>query len=90
MSTSLSTFEADAPAREIVSALKKDGGIVVRNLVAEDLMDEVYAEILLVRGDLGGVRNDAQPLDAPVGGLATARSRRGFRASCRRHQFSRI
>ncbi|MBW2245248.1 MAG: phytanoyl-CoA dioxygenase family protein, partial [Deltaproteobacteria bacterium] len=46
MGTSLSTFETDAPISEIASALKEDGGIIFRNLVAEELMDEIYAEIL--------------------------------------------
>ena len=46
MSTSLTSFEADAPISDILPALKRDGGIIMRNLVAEELMDEVYAEIL--------------------------------------------
>ena len=46
MSTSLTSFEADAPITDILPALKRDGGIIMRNLVAEELMDEVYAEIL--------------------------------------------
>jgi hypothetical protein len=46
MSTSLTSFEADAPITDILPALKRDGGIIMRNLVAEELTDEVYAEIL--------------------------------------------
>ena len=46
MITSLMSFEGDAPITDILPALKRDGGIIMRNLVAEELMDEVYAEIL--------------------------------------------
>lgn len=46
MSTSLATFEADAPTSDIVSALREDGGVILCDLIAEEVMDEVYAEIL--------------------------------------------
>lgn len=46
MSASLPTFEPDAPIAEIASALRQEGGVILKNLVSEDLMDKVYAEIM--------------------------------------------
>ena len=46
MSASISTFDSTDPIHDVVSALKRDGGVVLRNLVPEELMDEIYAEVM--------------------------------------------
>ena len=41
----LSTFAADDSRNEVVETLLQDGGVIMRDLVAGDVMDQVYAEI---------------------------------------------
>ena len=46
MSTSISTFDSTDPIHDVVSSLKRDGGVILRNLVSEARMDEIYAEVI--------------------------------------------
>ena len=45
MTATLTSFEADASVADIAAALKRDGGVIIRRLAPEQLMDDVYAEI---------------------------------------------
>ena len=45
MATTLTSFEADASVADIAAALTRDGGVIIRRLAPEQLMDDVYAEI---------------------------------------------
>ena len=62
MTTALKSFEPDAPTAEIAATLRADGGVIIRRLASEDLMDEVYAEVdrntTVEQQKSGGVRAD--------------------------------
>ena len=45
MTATIRSFGSDAPTSEIAETLRADGGVIIRNLVPEALMDQVYAEI---------------------------------------------
>lgn len=45
MAAALTTFEPDTPAAEIATTLRADGGVIIKNLVSEELMDKVYGEV---------------------------------------------
>ena len=44
MSGHLNHFGAEDDTTRIVSSLREHGGVILRNLVSEDLMDDIYAE----------------------------------------------
>ncbi len=46
MSQTLTTFDSDASIDDIIAVLRRDGGVIVRDLASTDLMDEVYAEVI--------------------------------------------
>ena len=46
MATTLKTFDPATPTAEIGAMLLQDGGAIIRNMVPESLMDEVYSEIM--------------------------------------------
>ena len=45
MTTTLTTFEAKDSVEDIAATLKRDGGVIIRRLAPEQLMDDVHAEI---------------------------------------------
>ena len=45
MTTTLTTFDAKDSVEDIAATLKRDGGVIIRRLAPERLMDDVYAEI---------------------------------------------
>jgi hypothetical protein len=45
MTTTLTSFGANASVTDIVATLKRDGGVIIRSLAPEQLMDGVYAQI---------------------------------------------
>ena len=45
MTTTLTTFDANDSVEDIAATLKQDGGVIIRGLAPERLMDDVYAEI---------------------------------------------
>lgn len=45
MTASIQSFDPDTPTSEVAAALKADGGAIIRNLVSEELMDQVYDEV---------------------------------------------
>ena len=45
MTATLTSFEADASVACVAAALKREGGVIIRRLAPEQLMDDVYAEI---------------------------------------------
>ena len=45
MTAALQSFDPDAPTSEIAATLSADGGVIIANLVPEELIDQVYAEV---------------------------------------------
>ena len=45
MIATLRSFDPDAPTSEIAETLRAEGGVIIRNLVPEALMDRVYEEV---------------------------------------------
>ncbi len=72
MGATITSFDEKDSVEEISAALKRDGGVIIKRLASEQLMDDVYAEVEknVAPADLESNTDLWPPGNKTVGGLA--------------------